>query len=261
MTDYKALYEQELQENKKLKEITEGIMNEEGTGHILGCNAYEKFCQAMCELKYDEKWITELKEELEWKKIDLQKEVKRNKKLKEQNKKLQEEFDDKEHQHHTMVAFMEDGDKWSQFDEWFKDNIDEDDKKHEWVKQWMENTEYESEEKEPQVILITDSEQCNLIRSQGCGTLMFPSKYRKIDISDINARVWKHIRYKYKLKGRWEIYSLTSLLGDPKQNKEVKWKHPHVTDAEWDGAYNGGADTLNNYVSDYVYGDVWLVKK
>jgi hypothetical protein len=110
----------------------------------------------------------------------------------------------------------------------------------------------------PEVRMITDSEQCNLIRSQGCGTLMFPSKYRKIDISDIN---WKQIRYKYKLKGRWEIYCLTSFEEKPKQNKDVKWIHPHLTDAEWDGAYNGGADTLNNYVSDYVYGDVWLVKK
>ena len=50
-------------ENKELKEITDGIMNEEGTEYILGCNAHEKFCQAMCELNYDEEWITELKAE------------------------------------------------------------------------------------------------------------------------------------------------------------------------------------------------------
>ena len=62
------------EEIKKLKELTDGIMEEEGTGHILGCNAYEKFCQAMCELNYDEKWISELKEEI--------------KKLKEENKEL-----------------------------------------------------------------------------------------------------------------------------------------------------------------------------
>ncbi len=49
-----------LEDNKKLKELTDGIMNEPGTGHILGCNAYEKFCQAMSELNYDEKWIGEL---------------------------------------------------------------------------------------------------------------------------------------------------------------------------------------------------------
>lgn len=48
------------EDNKKLKELTDGIMNEPGTGHILGCNAYEKFCQAMSELNYDEKWIGEL---------------------------------------------------------------------------------------------------------------------------------------------------------------------------------------------------------
>ena len=51
------------QENEKLKLLTDGIMNEEGTGHILGCNAYEKFCQAITELNYDERWITEAKKE------------------------------------------------------------------------------------------------------------------------------------------------------------------------------------------------------
>ena len=51
------------EENNKLKELTDGIMEEEGTGHILGCNAYEKFCQAMSELNYDEKWIGELKKQ------------------------------------------------------------------------------------------------------------------------------------------------------------------------------------------------------
>ena len=58
-------------ENEKLKENEKGIMEEEDTGHILGCNSYEKFCQAICELNYNEKWITELKEE--------------NEKLKEEN--------------------------------------------------------------------------------------------------------------------------------------------------------------------------------
>jgi hypothetical protein len=52
-------------ENEKLKELTDGIMNEPNTQHILGCNAYEKFTQAMTELNYDEKCITELKEEIE----------------------------------------------------------------------------------------------------------------------------------------------------------------------------------------------------
>tara|TARA_R110000796_G_C14327061_1_gene408645 strand:+ start:206 stop:532 length:327 start_codon:yes stop_codon:yes gene_type:complete len=68
--DYKKLYEKTLaendklkKENEKLKENEKGIMEEEDTGHILGCNSYEKFCQAICELNYNEKWITELKEE------------------------------------------------------------------------------------------------------------------------------------------------------------------------------------------------------
>ena len=87
-------------ENKKLKELTDGIMNEEGTGHILGCNAYEKFCQAMCELNYDEKWITELKEENEklkaqndylWSPVNADDYIRLQKQydeLKEENKKL-----------------------------------------------------------------------------------------------------------------------------------------------------------------------------
>ena len=52
-------------ENEKLKELTDEIMNDPTSTHILGCNAYEKFTQAMCELNHDEKWITELKAEIE----------------------------------------------------------------------------------------------------------------------------------------------------------------------------------------------------
>ena len=57
-------------ENEKLKEREKGIMDYEHAG-ILGCDSYERFCQAMCELEYDEKWISELKAE--------------NKKLKKEN--------------------------------------------------------------------------------------------------------------------------------------------------------------------------------
>ena len=59
----------------KIRRITDGIMEESNTQHILGCNAYEKFIQAMTELNYDEKWITELKQEV--------------KGLKEENEKLE----------------------------------------------------------------------------------------------------------------------------------------------------------------------------
>jgi chromosome segregation ATPase len=51
------------EENAELKELSDGIMNEEGTQHILGINPYEKFCQAMCELDFDESLICELKKE------------------------------------------------------------------------------------------------------------------------------------------------------------------------------------------------------
>ena len=68
--------------------------------------------------------------------------------LKEENKKLQEDLDDKEHWQQTMVSYMDDGDQWCNFDRWFGENIDEDDKKQEWVKIWMENTEYEDSDEE-----------------------------------------------------------------------------------------------------------------
>ena len=62
-----------------LEQLTEGIMNEPGTGHIQGTNSYEKFCQVMSELNYDEKWITELKAE--------------NKELKKENEKNKQTFE------------------------------------------------------------------------------------------------------------------------------------------------------------------------
>ena len=68
-------------------------------------------------------------------------------KLKEENKKLKEENSDKTHWQKTMVAYIEECDEWCHFDDWFGENgIDEDDKKHEWVKKWIENKCYESEE-------------------------------------------------------------------------------------------------------------------
>ena len=63
--------------------------------------------------------------------------------LEAENKKLKEDLDDKEHWNQTMVSYMDDGDGWCHFDRWLGENIDEDDKKQEWVKEWMENTEYE----------------------------------------------------------------------------------------------------------------------
>ena len=48
---------------EKLEARERGIMDYEHAG-ILGCDSYERFCQAMCELEYDEKWISELKREI-----------------------------------------------------------------------------------------------------------------------------------------------------------------------------------------------------
>ena len=51
------------EENKELKAREKWIMDYEHAG-ILGCDSYERFCQAMCELEYDEKCISELKLEI-----------------------------------------------------------------------------------------------------------------------------------------------------------------------------------------------------
>jgi cell shape-determining protein MreC len=61
---------------KQLAEVIseiDGIMEDPNSQHIQGCNAYEKFGQAMCELNYDEQWIKELKEENK----NLRKEIKK----------------------------------------------------------------------------------------------------------------------------------------------------------------------------------------
>ena len=66
----------------------------------------------------------------------------------QENKKLQEKFDEKEHWGLAVRDYMDYGDHWCDFDEWLRENINEDDKKHEWVKIWMENIGYEEEEEE-----------------------------------------------------------------------------------------------------------------
>jgi len=65
---------------------------------------------------------------------------------KEENKELKEDLNDKVHWQQTMVSYIDDGDGWCHFDRWFGETIDEDDKKQEWVKMWMENIEYEDSE-------------------------------------------------------------------------------------------------------------------
>ena len=82
----KATIEELKDKIKELKELTDGIMEESNTQHILGCNAYEKFIQAMTELNYDEKWITELKQEVKGLKEE-------NKELKDENEEIKAAMD------------------------------------------------------------------------------------------------------------------------------------------------------------------------
>ena len=121
-------YIRELEDkNKKLEERAE-------TFRVRLCNRSEELVKALSPWKkehQDHKRILEAIGE-----------------LKEENKKLQEDLDDKEHWQQTMVSYMDDGDQWCNFDRWFGENIDEDDKKQEWVKIWMENTEYEDSDDE-----------------------------------------------------------------------------------------------------------------
>jgi len=121
-----------------------------------------------------------------------------------------------------------------------------------------EETEAEDPEEEdiPVGVSILENGLGDHIMEQGGGTLMFPSQYRKVCSSDIN---WAQIRKKYDLTGRgWNLYIETN-PEIKKQNKEVKYKHPHFVEKDWDGAYLGDFNGL--YVSDYVYGDVYIVRK
>ena len=68
--------------------------------------------------------------------------------LRNENENLKEGSVDTDHWRETMVAYMDYGDHWCHFDSWFSDNIDDDDKKVEWVKAWVEDREESDEETE-----------------------------------------------------------------------------------------------------------------
>lgn len=82
-------YENHLKRIKELKEQNDGIMNEEDTQHILGINSYEKFCQAMCELNFDEDLISELKKQNEQLEYELDEEKEEHENTKYDLEKLQ----------------------------------------------------------------------------------------------------------------------------------------------------------------------------
>lgn len=106
-------------------------------------------------IKGMEEEIKKLKDRLHWKDQEIkgyqkgalnhgQIALDREEKIKE----LKEDLDEKVHWQQTMVAYMDYGDHWCHFDRWFGETIDEDDKKQEWVKMWMENTEEEDSDEE-----------------------------------------------------------------------------------------------------------------
>jgi hypothetical protein len=109
---------------------------------------------------------------------------------------------------------------------------------------------------EVETVLVEDADKVNEIKGKGGGSLMFPTKYRELDKDDI---LWGEVRKKYGLKGRWKAYCHTE-FGElkPKQNKDFKYKHPHFVEADWDGAYE--LKNWKKYVTDYVYGTVYLLK-
>ena len=111
---------------------------------------------------------------------------------------------------------------------------------------------------ETTVEVIDSGDRANEIISKGKGTLMFPSEYRKVDCGEIEN--WTAIRKKYGLSGSgWRVYIETN-PENKRQNKEVKYETPHFVEEGWEGAYNGGNKTLNQWVTDYVYGDVYIVR-
>lgn len=123
------------------------------------------------------------------------------------------------------------------------------------LKEEIEELKGEEELEEVEVEIIRDL-RANEIISKGKGTLMFPTEYRKLDSCDIEN--WKDIRKKYDLTGRgWEVYIKTN-PNKTSQNKEVKYKTPHFCDKGWEGAYE---DKYGYTVTDYVYGDVYIVKR
>ena len=180
----------------------------------------------------------ELQEALDFHILEIGEKVTENEKLKEENKEAEDNLDEEMLKNEKLEVEIK--------------------KLKEPKKKTIIKNKKKKPDQTPKLIKVTDEEEVEAIRKKGGGSLMFPSQYRKLDNGDIH---WKDIRKKYDLKGRWEAYCLTE-FGEslPKQNKEVKYIHPHFVSQDWEGAYNGGVETWNRWVTDYVYGDVLLVK-
>ena len=87
------------------------------------------------------------------------------------------------------------------------------------------------------------------------GTLMFPSDWREIQVCDLDAKVYSKMRKIYKFSGRIKMFCHTGLDKTAEQNTMIKYKYPHCSESDWNGAYQEDG----NWVSDYVYGEVVVV--
>ena len=141
-------------ENNKLKEENEELKETYfQRGFDAGKEEYEVDTELLNEIKEQRDFFNQqFHKTLQCQAEDTEEYEKQIKEIKEENKKLafcwQEKFDEKEHWGHAVRDYMDYGDHWCHFDEWLRENIDEDDKKQEWVKIWMESIGYEEEEEE-----------------------------------------------------------------------------------------------------------------
>jgi len=104
------------------------------------------------------------------------------------------------------------------------------------------------------IVVIDDAETKKLIKSQ-VGSLMFPSEYRQINISDITKKSWAKLRKVHKIKGRCEIYIKTNPGENPKQNTALTYNYPHCVDHTWEGAYSDD----NGWHTNHPYGAIYLL--
>ena len=104
------------------------------------------------------------------------------------------------------------------------------------------------------IVVIDDAETKKLIKSQ-VGSLMFPSEYRQITISDLTKKSWTKLRKVHKIKGRCEIYIRTNPGENPKQNTALTYNYPHSVDHTWEGAYSDD----NGWHTNHPYGTIYLL--
>ena len=107
----------------------------------------------------------------------------------------------------------------------------------------------------PVVKVITDVDEAKNIK-ENVGSLMFPSQYRQIALSEITKSSWSKIRKTHNLKGRYHIYIDSDPGTNPRQNTAIKYTEGHCVDESFEGGVIG---EFGMYMSYHPYGDVYLV--